>query len=125
KAPEKPSTLGRTGGPTKLSPLQSSASNENTAREGRVPGPSPASPPIPPRYWLRSNSKDLALFFRQMHAMLHAGTSLGHALNTMATNAPNAGLRTACEEMRSRVSSGQPWSELMKSYPGIFSPLAT
>jgi len=88
-----------------------------------LPGAHPATTPIPPRYWLRSNNKDLALFFRQMHAMIHAGTSLAHAINTMATNAPNAGLRTACDEMKTRIASGRQLSELMQSYPGIFTPL--
>ncbi len=88
-----------------------------------LPGAHPATTPIPPRYLQRSNNKDLALFFRQMHAMLHAGTSLAHAINTMATNAPNAALRTACEEMKTRIASGRQLSELMQSYPGIFTPL--
>lgn len=88
-----------------------------------LPGAKPATTPIPPRYWLRSNNKDLALFFRQMHAMLHAGTSLAHAVNTMAENASNAGLRTACDEMKTRIAAGRPLSELMPSYPGIFTPL--
>jgi type II secretory pathway component PulF len=43
----------------------------------------------------------------------------------MATNAPNRALQTACAEMNPRVSSGTPFSELMKSYPGLFSPLMT
>lgn len=81
--------------------------------------------PIPKSYWLRANSKELALFFRQMHAMLHAGTSLGHALGTMAKNAPNTALRVACEEMNVYVTRGTPWSTLMASFPGVFSPLMT
>jgi type II secretory pathway component PulF len=58
-----------------------------------------------------------------MHSMLEAGVAISHALTTMGENAPNVGLRTACREMAPRVATGVPFSELMKSYPGIFSPL--
>ncbi len=110
--------------PSSSLPSPTRTAIENSAFPPRVSATN-ASAPIPPRYFLRANSKDMALFFRQMHAMLHAGTSLAHALNTMATNAPNNALQTACAEMNPRVASGTPWSELMKSYPGIFSPLMT
>lgn len=79
--------------------------------------------PLPPRYHLRSNAKDLSLFWSQMHSMLHAGVALSHAMQTMSKNAPNAGLRAACEEIAPRIGAGTALSELMVSYPGIFSPL--
>jgi type II secretory pathway component PulF len=110
--------------PSQLSPSSSKTATESSALPPRVSATN-TDAPLPPRYWLRANSKDMALFFRQMHAMLHSGTSLAHALNTMATNAPNRALQTACAEMNPRVSSGTPFSELMKSYPGLFSPLMT
>ncbi len=104
-------------------PTQNARQHEASVPVPPLPGSATATTSIPPRYLLRSNNKDLSLFFRQMHAMLHAGTSLAHAINTMATNAPNAGLRTACDEMKTRIASGQQFSELMQSYPGIFTPL--
>jgi type II secretory pathway component PulF len=110
--------------PSQLSPATPKTATEHSALSPRVSATN-ADAPLPPRYWLRASSKDMALFFRQMHAMLHSGTSLAHALNTMATNAPNRALQTACAEMNPRVASGVPFSELMKSYPGIFSPLMT
>ena len=132
---EQPSTPARRMATPALSPLQSSplqssplqssplqSSPENTAR---VPTLMDATSELPPRYWLRANNKELSLFFRQMNAMLHAGVSLGHALNTMANSAPSKGLREACGEMSTRVSGGKQFSELMKSYPGIFTPLMT
>jgi type IV pilus assembly protein PilC len=79
--------------------------------------------PLPPRYHLRSNAKDLSLFWSQMHSMLHAGVALSHAMTMMAKNAPNAALRAACEEIAPRIAAGTPLSELMIAYPGIFSPL--
>lgn len=120
---EQPSTPARRAATPALSPLQSSPSKEIENVAARVPALSQATSVLPPRYWLRADNKELSLFFRQMNAMLHAGVSLAHALNTMATNAPSKGLRVACGEMSTRVSTGQQFSELMKSYPGIFTPL--
>lgn len=77
----------------------------------------------PLRPLLRANSKQMSLYFRQMHAMLHAGTSLGHALVTMGDNAPNPALRRASQEMSVRIAQGQQWSEVMRTYPGLFSEL--
>ncbi|MDQ3813185.1 MAG: type II secretion system F family protein [Armatimonadota bacterium] len=86
--------------------------------------PPEAPPPAQVQPFLRANSKEMALFFRQMHAMLNAGTSISHALNAMAENAATASLRRASSEMRQRIVSGSQWSETMRSYPGIFSELA-
>ena len=116
----KPSTPARRAASPELSPLSPVSSVE---KEARVPTLIDATSELPPRYWLRANSKELSLFFRQMNAMLHAGVSLGHALNTMANSAPSKGLREACGEMSTRVSGGKQFSELMKSFPGIFTPL--
>jgi type II secretory pathway component PulF len=75
------------------------------------------------RPFLRANAKQLSLYFRQMHAMLHAGTVVGQALSVMGENAPNSGLRRASQEMALRVSRGHPLSDTMRSYPGLFSEL--
>ncbi|MBV9467910.1 MAG: type II secretion system F family protein [Abitibacteriaceae bacterium] len=105
-----------------------------------LPGPQSGSeyvPPVPrvpvgvatPEYvstqpWMRANAKEMALFFRQMNSMLNAGTGLSQALHTMSTCASNSSLRRACLDMSSRTSKGQPWSETLQTYPGIFSKLA-
>lgn len=86
--------------------------------------PSQALPPIPKRFQFRASTKELSLFWSQMHSMLEAGVAISHAMTTMAENAPGGGLRAACREMAPRISAGTPLSELMKSYPGIFSELA-
>lgn len=117
---EQPSGPPRRMATPSLSPLQPPVAGRSS---GHIPNMGEAAPELPRRYWLRANNKELALFFKQMNAMLHAGVSLAHALNTMSTNAPSKGLRVACGEMSTRVSTGQQWSELMKSYPGIFTPL--
>ncbi len=72
---------------------------------------------------LRANSKDMALFYRNMASLVNAGTGLHAALGSMAQAAPSAALRRACDQMAQRVMMGTPLSELMPAFPGIFSPL--
>jgi type IV pilus assembly protein PilC len=100
-----------------------------SARDG-VPSPrllpmeaATTEAPLPVQPLLHANSKQRALFFRQMHAMLHAGTSIAHALKTMGENAPNAALQRASLEMSLHTAKGHPWSESMRAYPGLFSEL--
>lgn len=87
------------------------------------PNPNSAAAPIPPRPLVRASDKELSLFFRQMAAMLHAGTSLGHALTSLSKNAAGAGLRQAAREMEPLIMSGTPISVAMAAYPGLFTPL--
>jgi type IV pilus assembly protein PilC len=95
----------------------------STGSNPDVQGPRLASVPIVPQPLLRSNSKDLSIFFRQTGAMLHAGTSIGAAMHSMAESAPNKALRTASAQIELRAMSGEPMSESMRAYPGLFSPL--
>ena len=85
--------------------------------------PGTATPPIPQQSLLRASSKDLSQFFRQIASMLHAGTSIGAALHSMATHGPNAALRSAAAQIEKRAMSGEPVSESMRSFPGLFTPL--
>lgn len=90
---------------------------------GTVPRPTAAQAPEPRNFFLHANSRDMSLFFSQMHAMLHAGTSVSQALDTMGRHSANKALAQACRDMGLRTSRGQPWSETMNAYPGIFSEL--
>jgi type IV pilus assembly protein PilC len=74
-------------------------------------------------WWARANSKQLSLYFRQMHSMLHAGTSLAQALAVLGQHEANPALRRASHIMHLRTSRGVPWSETMRAYPGLFSEL--
>lgn len=85
--------------------------------------PGTATAPIPQQALLRASSKDLSQFFRQIASMLHAGTSIGAALHSMASHAPNAALRTASAQLEKRAMAGEPVSESMRAFPGLFSPL--
>lgn len=89
--------------------------------EPAVPGVAPV--PIGQRPWLHANSQQLALYFRQMEAMLNAGTGLSQALATMGQYAPARALQAASAEQSKRTAAGIPWSETMKTYPGLFSEL--
>ncbi len=104
----------------------------STASPGIVPPRSSTSVPVAPTNVLepaarqpfkQANSKQVALYFRQMHAMLHAGTSLAQALALLSQHAPNKSLQHASREMGARAATGTAWSETMRSYPGIFSEL--
>ncbi len=92
------------------------------AQEG-LNKPLPAPHPTPTQALLTADAKQLSLFFRQMHAMIHAGTSVAHALGLMAENAPNAALRRASAEMCARTQRGEEWNRAMSAYPGLFSEL--
>jgi type II secretory pathway component PulF len=72
----------------------------------------------------RASAQQVSLFFRQMHAMLHAGTSLARALETCALHGASAPLRRASARMASQAGQGVPWSDSLRGYPGLFSPLA-
>lgn len=85
--------------------------------------PLPAPTPTPNQMLLTADAKQLSLYFRQMHAMIHAGSSVGHALGLMAQNAPNAALRKASQEMANRTQRGEEWNRAMTAYPGLFSEL--
>jgi len=93
-----------------------------SADSARIPTGS-AAPPIPKTVHLRANGKDTALYFRQIAAMINAGTSIGQAMHTMAENASRPAFRQVSREMESRVMTGQTFSSCMESYPGLFSPL--
>ena len=81
------------------------------------------SAPLSKQPYLRASNQDLSNFFRQLAALMHAGTGIGAALNTLAEHGGGKGLRTACAQMAQRAMTGEPFSQSMKSYPGLFTPL--
>lgn len=90
----------------------------------RVSSPSAATTPqTKSDVWARANAKQMSLFFRQMHSMLHAGTSLAQALTIIAQHDASPALRRASYEMHLRTSRGEPWHTTLRAYPGLFSEL--
>jgi type II secretory pathway component PulF len=108
---------------TKLAPVASNTANEYSI-EGMLPNASGRAASVGRDVWAHANSKDVSLFFRQMHAMLHAGTSVSRALKILSENATNKSLGRAAQTMTRRTGEGENWSATMRAYPGLFSPLA-
>ena len=81
------------------------------------------SPPLVKQPYLRASAQDLSNFFRQLAALMHAGTAIGAALTTLAEHTGGKGLRTAAAQIAARAMTGEPFSESMKAYPGLFTPL--
>lgn len=103
------------------------SSNEQNVPAQNAPSPAilPVAPvAIPTQAWARANAKEMSLFYRQMHAMLHAGTSLWHALQTMGEHEQNPALRRASREMSQGLAQGKTWSQTMRAFPGLFSELS-
>jgi type II secretory pathway component PulF len=94
-----------------------------SASNPRSQNPRTTAAPIVPQPLLRCSTKDLSLFFRQIGAMIHAGTTIGAALHSMAEHAPNGALRSAARQMEARVLCGETLSDSMTAFPGLFSPL--
>lgn len=72
----------------------------------------------------RATAMQLSLYFRQAHALLHAGSSISHALAVAARHDASPALRRVSEEMSRATAGGTPWSETMQGYPGLFTDLA-
>ena len=104
-------------------PGQTPLGNGQTSADAARLPTGTAAPPIPPKIYLRASGKDMALYFRQIAAMINAGTSIGQAMHTMAENASRPALRQVSREIESRVMSGQTFSSCMEAFPGLFSLL--
>ncbi len=66
---------------------------------------------------------DLSLFSRQMAAMLNSGIPLTRALYTLSRQVTNKTLGGALTQVALNVESGVSFSEALKGYPLIFSPI--
>jgi len=66
---------------------------------------------------------DLALFSRQMAAMLSAGIPVTRALHTLSQQAENKMLKEALETIHSNVEGGMNLTEAFSLYPHIFNDL--
>ena len=91
---------------------------------GALPPMGQSAPVFLPRQpYLRASDQDLSNFFRQLASLIHAGTGIGQALQTLAEHGGGKGLRTAANQMATRAMTGEPFSQSMKAYPGLFTPL--
>lgn len=106
-------------------PLDPPLPSSSTKLPHSKPLPGTTAPvPIVRQPFLHASGKDIATFFGQMAALLHAGTSVGAALGIMAENAGNTSLRSAARQLASSTMAGAPLAEKMGAFPALFSPLA-
>jgi len=68
-------------------------------------------------------ARERALLLRQMAALLKAGLPLDEVLSLAADRGGARRLARPLAEMRARVREGQPLSEAMAAFPGLFPPL--
>lgn len=67
--------------------------------------------------------EDVAIFARQMAAMMSAGVPVTRALSTLSKQTSNATLSAAISEICENVESGMPLSDAFAQYPKIFNDL--
>lgn len=67
--------------------------------------------------------EDVAIFARQMAAMMSAGVPVTRSLSTLSKQTTNATLSSAIQEICDNVEGGMPLSEAFAQYPKIFNDL--
>ena len=63
---------------------------------------------------------DLALFSRQLGAMISAGVGLAEALDILAEQLPNKTLAAALKEVKEDVTAGMPFNKALAKHPKVF-----
>ncbi|PIX38585.1 MAG: hypothetical protein COZ56_20015 [Armatimonadetes bacterium CG_4_8_14_3_um_filter_58_9] len=76
-------------------------------------------------FFSRIKTKDLAVFFRELYTMLHAGVSMYRALDLQSQTTANSRLREILRETNARVQRGEKLSDCLARHPQIFSKLVT
>lgn len=66
---------------------------------------------------------DIAIFFRQLGAMLRAGVNPAECFDTLRTQTTSGKLATVLDEMKFNAEMGKPMSQIMERYPDVFTPL--
>lgn len=100
------------------------------ARGGRPEAPSAEAPPrreqgLDKRLRSPVSPRDLSLFYRQLHTLLHSGVSIMNALEMLSgrTQSPNAQLRRVVAALYQQVLQGGRISEAMARFPWLFDRL--
>lgn len=73
----------------------------------------------------RPTAKDMILFCRQMHTITRAGLPLLRGLNGLISTTHNPVLRSALEDVLSKLESGRDLAGSLASRPDVFPPLFT
>jgi type II secretory pathway component PulF len=64
--------------------------------------------------------RELAMFSRQLYALVHSGTPLAQGLGALERQAANPQWRAIIGDIRVRLENGSPLSEAMKAHPNCF-----
>jgi len=67
--------------------------------------------------------RDVLSFTNQMSVMIKAGINIRNAIGGIAEGVKNNKFRAILYQIKSNVESGQPFSEALSKYPGVFSTL--
>ncbi len=65
---------------------------------------------------------DITAFTRQLANLLRAGFTLSRALQTLVKQYRNSAFKDILENICRRINKGEPFSRILESYPGFFSP---
>jgi len=65
---------------------------------------------------------DLALFSRQLGALIGAGVGLAEALDILAEQLPNKTLQAALKSVKEDVAAGMPFHKALAKHPKVFPP---
>lgn len=76
-----------------------------------------------PRTWrTTAPPREMAVFFRQLTSLIHAGVGMNEALMQVNRQTPNRGLRKITGRMAERVNAGEPLNQAMQEFPCAFAP---
>ena len=91
-----------------------------THRPGIVPKPPPPNVGLA---WGSVGLQDLAIFFRELGTMLHAGVGMVGTLAALEKQTADLKLKVILGEARLAALEGAPFSKIMLRYPDVFDPL--
>lgn len=72
------------------------------------------------RFFLRTTSRDISIFTRQLANLIVAGLPLSKSLAGVAEQTENPKLKEIIQDLRSRVEDGTPFSSALSEYPKLF-----
>lgn len=85
--------------------------------------PTASSPAVLARWRGRVRPRDVAVFSRQLAAMLDAGLPMVEALGILATRSTRPRMRAILEQTRIEIEAGVPLAEALRQQGAVFGPM--
>lgn len=85
--------------------------------------PTTSSPAVLARWRGRVRPRDVAVFSRQLAAMLDAGLPMVEALGILATRSTRSRMRAILERTRIEIEAGVPLAEALRQQGAVFGPM--